>query len=356
MALRQLSLTDFRNLHSTTLDLDPAFNLILGANGAGKTSLLEAIHIISQGQSFKTRSLEQCIQHGKQSFLIFSRFDDYKAGISKTTTDSQIRLNNQTITRLSELAEKTPIRIINADSFKLVEGSPAVKREYIDWSVFHVEHTYHDLWIDYRHALKQRNALLKARQPYKQLDYWDDFLADKNQLIYEFRAKYIKLLSASISAELKRLVDDLHITIEYRPGWNTEHSYEQLLRQQRDKDLRYGFTHSGIHRDDIKIFADGVPIGQALSRGQLKRLSISLILAQIILLRQMTGKSMILLIDDINAELDSTALELIMQILSGLDLQIFITSINGLPEQLAQSKEYKMFHVEHGMIRVAKSS
>ncbi len=356
MALRQLSHTHFRNLQSTTLDFDPAFNLILGPNGAGKTSLLESIHIICQGQSFKTRSLDQCIQHGKESFLIFAQFEGYKAGISKSSTTTQIRLDNQTINRLSELAERTPIRIINADSFGLVDGPPTVKREYIDWCVFHVEHDYHDLWSGYRHALKQRNALLKSQEQSRQLDYWDDYLDQKNQQIFSHRSNYLKMINSLLNEELKGLIEDMQISLEYRPGWNQELPLKEVLQQQRDKDLRYGFTHSGIHRDDIKITTDGLPIEQELSRGQLKRLSISLILAQIILLKTKTAKPIILLIDDINAELDTASLNTIMQLLSSLDLQIFITTINGLPAQLQTAKEYKMFHVEHGIIRVGKSS
>ena len=356
MAIRQLSLNDFRNLHSTTLDFDPHFNIILGQNGAGKTSLLEAIYIICQGQSFKTRSLEQCIQHDKESFLIFARFDHYKAGISRDHNQTKIRLNNENISRLSELAEKTPVRIINADTFSLVDGPPSIKREYIDWCVFHVEHDYHTLWLEYRHALKQRNALLKTRQQKKQLVFWDEHLNLKNDLIYKQRKKYVAKIDGVIKNQLNSLVEDLEISIEYRPGWDTKQSLFQQLKKQQDKDFRHGFTHYGIHRDDIKIFTRKLPIEQELSRGQLKRLSIGLILAQILLLKKYTDKPIILLIDDINAELDTTSLQVILQLLSDQGLQLFVTSIEGLDASLQKTKEYKMFHVEHGMIRPVKSS
>ena len=164
------------------------------------------------------------------------------------------------------------------------------------------------------------------------------------------------MIDAQLNDQLSLLTEDMQIHLEYRPGWNSELSLKQVFQQQRDKDLRYGFTHSGIHRDDIKITTQGLAIEQELSRGQLKRLSTTLILAQICLLKQKTAKPAILLIDDINAELDKTSLEMIVELLSGLDLQIFITSIDGLPEPLPSNKEYKMFHVEHGMIRAAKSS
>ena len=88
MTISQLSLTDFRNLRSTTLDFDPRFNLIAGENGSGKTSLLEAIYVLCQAHSFRTHQLKQCINHNKSNFLLFGRFSDFKAGLSKSDRNS----------------------------------------------------------------------------------------------------------------------------------------------------------------------------------------------------------------------------------------------------------------------------
>ena len=97
MAISQLSLTDFRNLKSTTLDFDRRFNLISGDNGSGKTSLLEAVYVLCQAQSFRTHQLKQCIRHDKPGFLLFGRFDGFKAGLARYKDRLEIRINGETI-------------------------------------------------------------------------------------------------------------------------------------------------------------------------------------------------------------------------------------------------------------------
>src|SRR5210317_1095072 len=124
MAIRQLSLTDFRNLRSTTLDFDKHINLVTGANGSGKSSLLEAIYVLCQAHSFRTHQLKQCVRHGKSSFLLFGRFADFKAGLSKSDKKLDIHVNGESIKRRSELVRRVPVRIVNADSFALIEGAP----------------------------------------------------------------------------------------------------------------------------------------------------------------------------------------------------------------------------------------
>ena len=106
MAIRQLSLTDFRNLESTTLDFHPSLNLVYGDNGSGKTSLLEAIHVLCQARSFRQQQLKKCIKHDKPNFLLFGRFDGYKAGLSKSDKFLEIRVNGESIKRRSMLVRK----------------------------------------------------------------------------------------------------------------------------------------------------------------------------------------------------------------------------------------------------------
>jgi len=164
MTLRQISLNNFRNLQPATLELNPRLNILYGSNASGKTNFLEAIYVLCQGQSFKTKSLSQCIQHTKSSLLLFSYFSNYKVGISRSSKSMTIRVNNETINKVSTLAEKSPVRIVNSNTLNLIIGSPSEKREFLDWSLFHVEQNYHQLWMEYNHALKQRNALLKQKK------------------------------------------------------------------------------------------------------------------------------------------------------------------------------------------------
>jgi len=117
MAISQLSLTDFRNLKSTTLDFDRRLNLISGDNGSGKTSLLEAVYVLCQARSFRTHQLRQCVAHDKSGFLLFGRFDGFKAGLARHRERLEIRIDGEVIRRRSELVRRSPINVVNADSF-----------------------------------------------------------------------------------------------------------------------------------------------------------------------------------------------------------------------------------------------
>ena len=133
MTLRQISLNNFRNLQPATLELNPRLNILYGSNASGKTNFLEAIYVLCQGQSFKTKSLSQCIQHTKSSLLLFSYFSNYKVGISRSSKSMTIRVNNETINKVSTLAEKSPVRIVNSNTLNLIIGSPSTGYSVIEF-------------------------------------------------------------------------------------------------------------------------------------------------------------------------------------------------------------------------------
>ena len=143
--------------------------------------------------------------------------------------------------------------------------------------------------------------------------------------------------------------------MEYVPGWDTKLSLQDNLKKHRGKDIKYGYTQFGIHRDNIIIKSKHYPVKNVLSRGQQKRLAVSLTLAQIILVNNMTGKSVILIVDDIQSELDDKSVQLVLRILSKSSVQLFVTSIKEDISLLRYQQDYKMFHVEHGMIRSVKN-
>lgn len=356
MSISQLSLTDFRNLKSITLDFHPSINLISGDNGSGKTSLLEAIFILCQARSFRTHQLKKSIQHGENSFLLFGRFIDYKAGLSKSGDKFDIRVNGETIKRRSSLVNKTPINIVNTDSLNLITGSPQERRQYLDWCMFHVEHSYSKHWQQYQHALKQRNKLLKSKKDLNLLDYWDNYLIQPSLVLQSYRKTYCGEIASHIELEMGGLLDDVDISLEYQQGWHASLSLKESLIENRGRDIKAGFTHAGIHRDNIQILADGHPAADVLSRGQLKRLSLALFIAALKILKQKSERQLILLVDDLRAEMDETAQEKVYETLLKIGLQLFITSIEPHVPKAMIGKDYKMFHVEHGMIKPRKSS
>ncbi len=351
MGIRQLSLTDFRNLKSTTLDFDERLNLVCGNNGSGKTSLLEAIYVLCQAHSFRTHQLKQCIQHGRQGFLLFGRFDGFKAGLARRDKKLEIHVDGEAVKRRSELVRLAPINVVNADSFKLIDGAPQQRRSYLDWCLFHVEHEYAEQWASFQHALRQRNRLLKTRQDIGLLDYWDQYLVEPSTRLSQMRADYCRRIQAVIDDDLGELLGDISLRVAYRRGWPDDLDLNTALQQQRDRDVKQGFTGSGIHRDEVDLTVDSRPVGEILSRGQGKRLCLALLLAVLKLVDQPRKARIILLIDDLHSELDQAAQSMVYRQLEGLDLQLFISNIESSVPTALETKDFRVFHVEHGIIK-----
>jgi DNA replication and repair protein RecF len=351
MTIRQLSLTDFRNLASTTLDFHPEVNLVYGENGSGKTSLLEAIHVVCQAQSFRSHQLRPCVRHERDGFLLFGRFDSFKAGISNAGKKLQIRIDGENIGRRSDLVRRAPINVVNADTFQLIEGSPQRRRRFLDWCLFHVEHDYTEHWVAYQHALRQRNRLLKSRRYLQLLDYWDEHLARPAEIIAAMRRDYCEQIARLLRSELAELVDDLAIELTYQNSWSREQGLRVSLESLRQKDLRLGYTSAGLHRDDIRLTTSAQSCAEVLSRGQAKRLCVALIVAVLSIVARHRSEPIILLVDDLRTELDESAQRRVFAILSCMNLQLFISNISQSVPDTFEAKEFKLFHVEHGIIR-----
>lgn len=356
MPLRQLSLNNFRNLNSTTLEFDSHFNLFYGMNGSGKTSFLESIHIVCEGQSFRTRQLDHCIQHDQVALLLFAKFSDHQVGFSKSANNRNIHIDGEPTNKRADLVRLAPIRVINSDSMALVTGKPSCKREFLDWCLFHVEHKYPQLWQQHAHALKQKNALLKNKINDQQLDYWNDYLIQYNESISAYRANYLQKITQIIYTSLNDIYDSDNLSLEYECGWDNKKSLADIYRNNRQRELKYGYSLYGIQRDNIHIRYKNSLVQETLSSGQLKKLAIALYIAQIILVNESTAKPVVILIDDLTAELDAETVLTILQTLKKLQAQIFLTVIDLPDYLLAQDQEVKLFHVEHGIIRTVKNT
>jgi len=356
MAIKQISLTDFRSLRNTKLEFHPRFNLVTGDNGAGKTSLLEAINFVSQGRSFKTSNSNEIIKNDKNESVVYALYENHKVGIRRTKGNSEIKVNGSGIKRMSELVSKVPVRALNSPSYELSTAKPNFKREFIDWCLFHVEHHYSEIWLKYRNTLKQRNQMLRDKKNIHLLDYWDRELVDSSTLISDLRQRYCKKIEQLVLEQQDSLVGDLKVRLEYRPGWDLNTPLSEIYKKNRNRELRYGHTLYGVQRDNLRVVSDGQLANTILSRGQVKRLSISLYLAQIKLVQDQKRKPVILLIDDLGSELDQRSIDLIISQVQKLDVQVFITSITRDHLKIPATEDYRLFHVEHGIIRAVSTS
>lgn len=352
MGLETLSITDFRNIAKAQLTLSPSFNVIYGENGSGKTSLLEAIHYLSLGRSFRTHLHHRVIADEHEAFTLFASLQDETAlGIEKRRSGGgRIRVNGDNCLSAAVLASFLPIQVINPDTHILLEGGPRGRRQFLDWGVFHVEPLFMATWQRAQLVLKQRNAALRQRLPSAQVTIWDQELHLLSEQLDRWRSDYM----VAFLPVLQTLFNELwsfDVELAYYRGWNRDASLAAVLRTSLERDQQRGYTQFGPHRADIKITLDKTPAIDVFSRGQQKVFVICLRLAQGMLLKQCAEKQCLFLIDDMAAELDLKRREQLLELLMTLEAQVFVTTVDSdvlAGDSVKQDK--KVFHVEHGVI------
>ncbi|MGQ3890840.1 DNA replication/repair protein RecF [Legionella sp. CNM-4043-24] len=326
MILSELQISCLRNMSSLRLSLHPRLNIISGNNGSGKTTFLEALYLLSTGHSFRTREISSLLTYGKDALTVFAKTDDdQRISIQKSSQVPTIaRLNGQACSSSSELAAFLPSQVFYQDIFQFIDAGPSVRRSLLDWGLFHVEHRYLALWKDYRRALKQRNALLKQRASRSLLVPWNNLLAESGEQLDVYRHNYMRALSAEFQSLIPRL-SDLDVSLAYYKGWDRKHEGKSLLdvlNASYESDLQRQFTHYGPHQADLYLVGGHFKVKQFLSRGQQKIILFALKFAQAAMLSQ----SCLYLIDDMCSELDAVHISRVMNLLSDMNGQFFITT------------------------------
>jgi DNA replication and repair protein RecF len=337
MTLIQLHLHCLRNLSTLRLNVHPQLNVILGANGSGKTSILEAIYLLGTGHSFRTREISPLIQNGQSTLSVFGRTTSNETiSIQKSLASStQVKLNQTICSSSSHLAKFLPCQVFYQDIFQIMDAGPAIRRRLLDWGLFHVKHNYLTLWKDYRKVLHHRNALLRQKANYQQVIPWDEQLVALAYDLHALRSDYFILWKAAYTYYLQQLTDT-PCEIHYFKGWDKKESkrpLEEILRSQFSSDLQRQHTQSGPHQADILFSSTFNKARHELSRGQQKIILIALKLSQASLL----VNPCIYLFDDLAAELDEIHIQRTMESIGKLQGQCFVTAL-----QLSQLGKVKL--------------
>jgi DNA replication and repair protein RecF len=362
MTLKRLFIQNLRNLEGVDIHPSSRVNLIFGENGSGKTSVLEAINLLALGRSFRSHKHKPLIRHQQTAFTVFGRVhtddeSEVPIGINRSLDgEAQFKANGVMVASAADLASYLPVQVINSDTFSLLEGSPKVRRQFIDWLVFHVEPQFFPTWKATQRCLKHRNSLLRRdRIDRFELATWDQELAALTEKIHEFRSACMLQFSESFSQLLGEFLTLDGIRLSYYRGWDKERNYAEVLTEGLERDQRLGYTHLGSHRADLKITVNGQDAAELLSRGQQKLLVCALKIAQGYVFNQITGRKSIYLVDDLPAELDDKHRQLLVHWLDTMQTQVFITGVEQ--ETLLSSWRDKtdivpkMFHVEQGRVR-----
>ncbi|MGB5248377.1 MAG: DNA replication/repair protein RecF [Gammaproteobacteria bacterium] len=350
MAVQKLWIRDVRCLEEVTLEAADK-NLVFGENASGKTSLLEALFVLGRGRSFRGAQREGLIRDGQPQALISARVQRAEQtaqlglGLNRGGPP-QVRINGQDENSAAMLAEWLPVQVLDPELHRLVEEGPGVRRRFMDWGVFHVEHAFLEHWRRYQRALRQRNAALRQKPP-ADLEIWDEQLSTEGEALSGQRQAYLTELQPEVQRIGRHLLG-ADIRMEYRPGWPDGKTLAESLAQSRDRDRRFGATHTGPHRADLTIDIEKRRARGRVSRGQQKLLAASLVLGQLRNLEVRKDLRSVLLLDDIAAELDAGSLSRLMEAVTDLGSQLFVTALDR--RDVPIEGEHAVFHVEQGKV------
>lgn len=360
MIFSRLLIRDFRNIEDADLSLANGFNFLIGPNGSGKTSVLEAIYTLGHGRAFRSIQASRVIRHEQEQFILHGKLShldaerkDLSLGLSKNREgESKVRIDGTDGHKIAELAKLLPMQLITPEGFTLLNGGPKYRRAFIDWGCFHNNSLFFSVWSDLKRLLKQRNAALRQVTRYDQIRHWDKQLAPLSEQISQWRHEYIAGIAGNIEQTCQQFLPEFSLSVSFQRGWDKDIDYSVQLERQFERDRALTYTASGPHKADLRIRANGTPVEDMLSRGQLKLLMCALRLAQGEYFTQQSGQRCLYLLDDFASELDSGRRQLLAARLKATQAQVFVSAITSEQVNDMIDVNSKMFSVEHGKIEV----
>lgn len=350
MILRSLGVSQFRNLKQTQVVLHPRCNVFVGNNGQGKTSFLEALYLLSRGQSFRTHLNMPLVQFDCSEYKIQAlSVSDDRIGLSKTLKGmTKLSLNDKRCQRMSELSHLLPCQIVYQDLFQIIDAAAEIRRRMLDWGVFYDKPEYAGLWQEFKRVLLQRNSVLKQHGSSQALSFWDQSFVELSYKITELRQSYLQKLHQIFEQELHAcLTIDCQMT--YFNGWDrsgNEKNLAEVLKEQQGLDRKRMYTHSGPHHADLCFVTTHGRGKVEWSRGQQKMILVLLKLAQAKLL----NRSFLFLLDDLAAELDENHLDKLYKQVFSLPGQFFLTTLNDATKNKPYFVDSRWFYLEDGEV------
>lgn len=337
MTVKELSVKDYRNAAERTVVFEDGRNAFVGPNARGKTNLLEAVYFTGVGKSFRTPRDKELIKNDcTRAYIRVSVLKDTGAESVKIILDraanKRVAVNDVPISRMSELMGVCPVVLFCPDGLKIVKEAPSDRRRFMDIALCQVSKSYFNVLSRYDKILQSRNRLLKSGGADRNtLAPWDELLADAGAKIVKSRRGFLIRLQ-DIAAERHAFLSNgaEKLTLEYEgvDGADVDAIKSRLLdcyARDYEADMRLKYTHTGPHKDDIKISVDGTDVRAFGSQGQQRTVSLSLKLAELTLLTDVLGTSPVLLLDDVFSELDTSRRKKLLTALDGFQSIITAT-------------------------------
>jgi DNA replication and repair protein RecF len=341
MYLKSLYLRNFRLYEEAYFEFGPQVNKICGPNAKGKTSLLEAIHFLMTGRSFRTSSVAELIRHGTEFFYLHASF--VKNGIEQSLKitcegiERKVIYNSTTLPSISCLLGILKGVVLSPDDAALVKGAPSIRRQFLDLQIAQIEPLYVHYLTRFNRAMRQRNCLLRAKD-LSAVDSWEHEMAHSAAFICKERHRAADSLRHHCGHLHKRMAGDAaELSVIYKStlpaneeGETIKKSFLGLLHKNRKREMDFGFTLSGPHKDDLLIAIDAKEVRYFASEGQ-QRLSTSAIkFAEWERLKSLSEGNPLMLIDDVGMSLDESRKKRLLNHTLGLG-QVLLTSTESLP-------------------------
>ncbi|MFW5998418.1 MAG: DNA replication/repair protein RecF [Halanaerobiaceae bacterium] len=366
MYLEKIFLKNYRNIKKNIIKLNPGINILIGDNGQGKTNFLESIYILGTGSSHRTNRDKELINWKKESTLIQVNLvkKDYSIKISLIidNTSKKPKINDNPLEKFTELIGNLNVVLFSPEDLKLVKGSPANRRKFLNIEVSQVSSYYHKLLNKYNHVLKQRNNLLKNirsnTSSNEMLEVWDEQLSELGAKIIKKRLEVIEKLKILARLNQRKITEGTeNLSIEYKNSIkdNIEEEndikviFKQNLVNNRNKEIERGYTITGPHRDDLIFKINEKDVRKFGSQGQQRTVALSLKLAELEFMKSEIGEYPILLLDDVFSELDKKRKNTLINVIKN-NIQTIITSTD-FEEFESFSNSIKYFKVNNGNLK-----
>lgn len=359
MILRSLYLHHFRNYKEASLEFDSHFNLICGSNAQGKTNILEAIHYLMMGRSFRSNQSTELIQHGTPSFYLEAIFFKYgieqKLRIAFDGKERHMLYNSTSLPTVSSLLGLVQGVMLTPDDIHLIKGPPQLRRQFLDIQIAQIDPLYVHHLSRYNRAMQQRNQLLKVKY-YMTIESWEHemsqsaayIILQRHQAVKDLQL-YCQRIHPILTGESTSL--DLFYKTNYTGDFNLEsirYNLLELFKKNRPREMNVGYTVQGPHKDDLIITIADKDIRHFASEGQQRSCVTALHFAEWQRLHQMSEEPPFMMIDDIGMGLDSKRRHHLLDQLALLG-QVFVTSTDEhlLP---SSSRSFKVFSIQTGAV------
>jgi DNA replication and repair protein RecF len=338
--LQRLWLTDFRSYPSAELAFAPGLTALLGANGEGKTNVMEAVGYLATLSSFRGAPNDALVRHGQSMAVV--RAEGEREGRNllveaeiTTTGRGRVQVNKQRLSRARDLLGALRVSVFSPDDLELVKAGPAGRRSYLDDTLVARQPKLDLVRSDLDRVLRQRNALLKQAhgKVTPEIDatlmVWDAKLVEAGEALADARAELVDDLAPVLAEAYDQVAGrPAHVQVTYQAPWR-EHGLGAALEAARTDELRRGLSLVGPHRDELMVTLDGMPARTHASQGEQRSVALALRLAAHRVVTEATGSPPILLLDDVFSELDpDRSAALLAHLPPG---QTLLSSAAGLP-------------------------